>query len=64
MRWIVILLLMPTLVFAKCIEPADGMFIKESTLFCSSTYDLPSGITIAADNIELDCGTAILRPLR
>lgn len=30
-------------------------------MFCSSTYDVPNGISVAASNIVLDCGTAVLR---
>ncbi len=46
---------------AQCTDPTDGMTITQDTSFCSRTYDLPSGIYIGADNIELDCEGAILR---
>ena len=61
MKWIIITLLLTTMATAACIEPMDGSTIKESVIFCSDTYDLPSGISVTGDNIELDCGTAILR---
>ena len=61
MKWILIALLLTTMATAACIEPMDGSTITESVIFCSDTYDLPSGITIIGDNIEVDCGTAILR---
>ncbi len=60
MRWLLVLLLLPV-AYAECIEPTDGMIITKSMNFCSSTYDVPNGITIAANNIVLDCGTAVLR---
>ncbi|MEM4263984.1 MAG: hypothetical protein QW666_03780, partial [Candidatus Woesearchaeota archaeon] len=46
---------------AQCVEPVDGMAIYQNTVFCARTFDLPNGISIGADNIELDCGGAILR---
>jgi len=46
---------------ADCTElPATGR-ITEDTKLCSDTYDAPEGITIEADNIMLDCGTAVIR---
>ena len=44
----------------KCTTPTDGMVIIENTTFCSGTYNLPNGISIGADNVELDCNNAIL----
>ncbi len=61
MKWVIIALLLSVVAAAECIEPTDGMSITESTLFCSSTYDLLSGITIAVNDITVDCGTAVLR---
>lgn len=61
MKWLTILLLLSGFAAAACIEPTDGMTIRESMIFCSSTYDVPSGLTIAANNVVLDCGTAVLR---
>ena len=61
MKWIVITLLLASFVSAACIEPTDGMTITKDILFCSSTYDVPSGITVSASNIVVDCGTAVLR---
>ncbi len=61
MKWVIIALLLSAVAAAECIEPTDGMTINQSILFCSSTYDIPNGIAIAADNITVDCGTAVLR---
>ncbi len=61
MKWVIIALLLSAAVAAECIEPTDGMIITDDILFCSSTYDLLSGITISADDITVDCGTAVLR---
>lgn len=61
MKWLVIALLLIGIAAAECIEPTDGMTIKENILFCSSTYDIPNGITIGANDVVLDCGTAVLR---
>lgn len=59
--WFFIIVLLSTLAAAECTEPVDGMTITKDVLFCSSTYDIPSGISIGADNVVLDCGTAVLR---
>lgn len=45
---------------ADCVVPIDEMIISESTTFCPGVYDLPNGISIGADDIELDCNGAIL----
>ncbi|MBW3004919.1 hypothetical protein KY310_03735 [Candidatus Woesearchaeota archaeon] len=46
---------------ADCIDALDGMRITNDTTFCSDSYDVPNGIFIEADNVTLDCGTAVLR---
>ncbi len=61
MKWIVIALLLSVGAYAECLEPIDGTAFTQNVLFCSSTYDVSNGITIAADDVVLDCGTAILR---
>ncbi len=61
MKWLIVLLLLSSFAVAECIEATDGMIIKESVMFCSSTYDVPNGISVVASNIVLDCGTAVLR---
>jgi len=61
MKWIVLAVLLSTFAYAQCVDLTDGMTIKESITLCSSTYDIPNGITIASDDIVLDCNTAILR---
>ncbi len=61
MKWVTIVLILSAVAAAECIEPTDGMAITESILFCSSTYDVPNGISIAANDITVDCGTAVLR---
>src|SRR5574341_859731 len=58
---ILMFLLVLPMAAAECIEPTDGMTIRENILFCSSTYDIPNGITIGANDVVLDCGTAVLR---
>ncbi len=58
---ILVLLLLLPIAAAECVEPTDGMTIKENILFCSSTYDVPNGITVGANDVTLDCGTAVLR---
>lgn len=58
---IIMILLSGAAYAAECIDPADGMTITQNTALCTRTYDLPSGIYIGADNIELDCEGAILR---
>ncbi|MFH1181373.1 MAG: right-handed parallel beta-helix repeat-containing protein [Candidatus Woesearchaeota archaeon] len=44
----------------NCTIPTDGMIITENTTFCLGTYDLPNGIEIGADDIVLDCDSALL----
>jgi parallel beta-helix repeat protein len=61
MKWVIITMLLAAVAAAECIEPTDGMVITDNILFCSSTYDVPGGITIAASGITVDCGTGILR---
>lgn len=61
MKWLIIVLLLCPFAVAQCIEATDGMLVKESVMFCSSTYDVPNGISVVASNIVLDCGTAVLR---
>ncbi len=61
MKWLLILLALASFAVAECIEATDGMTITESTTFCSTTHDIPNGITIAADKVILDCSTAVLR---
>ena len=55
------MILLAGLASAECSDALDGMTIKEDTTFCSDTYDIPNGIKIGADNITIDCGTAVLR---
>lgn len=43
-----------------CREPEDGMVIMNDTTFCLGTYYLPNGISIGADDVTLDCNSAIL----
>jgi len=61
MKWLIILLALASFAVAECIEATDGMTLTESTTFCSTTHDIPNGIKIAADNVVLDCSTAVLR---
>lgn len=46
---------------AECTVPTSGMTITQNTVLCSKIFDLPGGIMIGADNIELDCDGAMLR---
>jgi parallel beta-helix repeat protein len=57
---LIILLLIP-IAAAECTEPTDGMAITQSMTLCGDTYDVPNGITIAASDVVLDCGTGVLR---
>src|SRR5574342_431785 len=58
---IVAFLLLLPIAAAECVMPTDGMTITKDMLLCSDTYDIPNGITIAANGITLDCGTGVLR---
>ncbi len=57
---LIVLLLIP-IVAAECTEPTDGMTITQNMTFCGDTYDIPNGITIAANDVVLDCSTSVLR---
>ena len=46
---------------AECTVPTEGMTITQNTVLCSKIFDLPGGIMIGADNIELDCDGGMLR---
>ncbi|MBW2986493.1 hypothetical protein KY333_03925 [Candidatus Woesearchaeota archaeon] len=59
--YILLIVLFASFASAKCIDALDGMRITNDTTFCSDAYDVPNGIHIMADNITIDCGTAVLR---
>jgi len=59
--FLLIFLLASAVNASDCIDALDGMRITNDTTFCSDAYDVPNGIYITADNITLDCGTAVLR---
>lgn len=61
MKWLIIALMLAGMAAAECMEPTDGMSVTQDILLCSDTYDIPSGITIAANDVTLDCGTGVLR---
>ncbi len=45
----------------ECIEPYDAMVLEKSAVFCNDAFDVPSGITIAENNVAVDCNGAIIR---
>lgn len=45
----------------ECTVPTDGMVILEDTTFCAGEYELPNGISIGSDDVELDCNEATLQ---
>lgn len=60
--WLIIgMMLINTVLGADCVELPQTGIITENTKLCSDTYDAPEGIKITADNIVLNCGTAVLR---
>lgn len=48
-------------VIADCEELPGTGIIDSSINLCSDTFDALEGIKITADNIKLDCGTAVIR---
>lgn len=58
------LLILPG-VFASshCEEAYEGMVIKEDTTLCSDSFEVLDGIRIGADNVMLDCSTAVIKGL-
>ena len=59
--WLIISLILIGSVIADCQELPGTGIINESINLCSDTFDAPEGIKITADNIKLDCGTAVIR---
>ncbi len=60
--WFIIgMILLNIALGADCAELPQTGLITENTKLCSDTYDAPDGIKIEADNIMLDCGTAVIR---
>lgn len=58
--WLIIGLILIGNAFACTELPGTGI-ITANTELCSDTFDAPEGIKIEADNIELNCGTAVIR---
>jgi len=58
--WIVIVLLLCPIVFA-CDAPLDGKTYTESKDFCGKRYYIPNGISVAMDNVVIDCHNGILQ---
>ncbi len=55
-------ILLSSISFAiECIEPYNGMTVKESLFLCNDAFDLPDGLVIGADNLILNCNGAVLR---
>ncbi len=59
--WLIIGFVLIGSVFADCQELPGTGIINESIRLCSDTFDAPEGIKITADNVELNCGTAVIR---
>ncbi|MBW2968636.1 hypothetical protein KY304_01310 [Candidatus Woesearchaeota archaeon] len=59
--WTIIGILLIANVIAECQDLPGTGIIDKSIKLCSDTYDAPEGIKITADNIIIDCGTAIIR---
>ncbi|MBN1644677.1 hypothetical protein JW851_01375 [Candidatus Woesearchaeota archaeon] len=59
--WILIAMLLISSAIAECQELPGTGIINTSMELCSDTYDAQEGIKITADNVELNCGTAVLR---
>jgi len=58
MKFWIFLLIVPV-VFA-CVDPTDGMVVRESVTFCSDVYYLSDGITIKGSDIEVACRGTVL----
>jgi len=62
MRWILILLIA---IFSfpladACINPFNGIEIRENAVFCHGTYNIEKGINILEDHLFIDCNNSIL----
>lgn len=55
--WIFLLLASSVL---ACVDPTDGMVVRESVAFCSDVYYLSNGITIKGSDIEVSCRGTVL----
>lgn len=43
-----------------CTTPTDDMVFNSNTTFCTGTYNLPSGVSIIANGVTLDCNNSLL----
>lgn len=59
--WLIIGILLISTVIAECEELPGTGIIDRSINLCSDTFDATQGIKITQNNIELNCGTAIIR---
>ncbi|MBD3361610.1 hypothetical protein GF358_02330 [Candidatus Woesearchaeota archaeon] len=59
--FILCLLLTGNVLAAECEELPGTRIIDRSITLCSDTYDSLEGIKITEDNVELNCGTGIIR---
>src|SRR3989338_6438973 len=55
-----VLIILSSFVSAECVVPTDEMVITQNTTFCPGEYNLPNGVSIRANNVELDCNGAKL----
>jgi len=61
MKKLLLFVLLIPFAYAECAEIFDSEHVSQSISLCSDTFDYPNGIKISADNVVLDCNTAILR---
>lgn len=59
---IILLLVFPIVTASEhCVEAYEGMIVKKNTKLCPDSYEVRNGISVGADNVILDCQTAILK---
>jgi len=59
MKWLPMLFLIP--VAFACVVPTEGMRINSSVKLCTDVYYLNKGLTIASNNVVLNCNGAVLK---
>ena len=45
---------------AACIIPIENLEVRENYVFCNGTYNIENGISIASDNVIVDCNKSAL----
>jgi len=60
-NWLLIFILLVGTVYGQCETPTDGLKIENDVVFCEGTYNMPKGMIVIADDVNIVCdGAAFL----